>query len=268
MRGRTRATSPTPRPSRPRTASPSTRPSPPRTSTPRPSRCSTTPCPRPARAKTRARTGRAARATRRAREGGREGGRRAKRRGLSTRGRRAPPPRRPVDRSLKISLYLNRAENRLTRLQPLHRAAGWEARDEAEWERSQRDFLRDALRDCDFALCLSEDCAADDIDKHVDARPWVKRAKVAGPRRRRASSGGGGPRRSKGRKKKARPAQVKVALGDLASARDDLKVALKIDGKDPKIAKTAARVYAAIKAQEAKERAFYSKISDLSVISQ
>ena len=109
--------------------------------------------------------------------------------------------------------------------------------------------------------------AADDVDKHVDARPWVKRAKVAGPRRRRASSGGG-PAAPRAEKKKARPAQVKVALGDLASARDDLKVALKIDGKDPKIAKTAARVYAAIKAQEAKERAFYSKISDLSVISQ
>ncbi|KAH8050003.1 hypothetical protein JL720_15472 [Aureococcus anophagefferens] len=140
----------------------------------------------------------------------------------------------PVDRGLKISLYLNRAENRLTRLQPLHRARGWEARDENEWERSQRDFVRDALRDCDFALQLAEDFVVDD---EPDARPWVKRAKV------------------------------KVALGDLLGAKADLR-ALALGGKNPKIRRTAALVNASIKAQEAKERDFYGKITDLSVISQ
>ncbi|KAH8043944.1 hypothetical protein JL721_13002 [Aureococcus anophagefferens] len=127
----------------------------------------------------------------------------------------------PVDRGLKISLYLNRAENRLTRLQPLHRARGWEARDENEWERSQRDFVRDALRDCDFALQLAEDFVVDD---EPDARPWVKRAKV------------------------------KVALGDLLGAKADLRAALALGGKNPKIRRTAALVNASIKAQEAKER--------------
>ena len=141
----------------------------------------------------------------------------------------------PVDRGLKISLYLNRAENRLTRLQPLHRARGWEARDENEWERSQRDFVRDALRDCDFALQLAEDFVVDD---EPDARPWVKRAKV------------------------------KVALGDLLGAKADLRAALALGGKNPKIRRTAALVNASIKAQEAKERDFYGKITDLSVISQ
>ena len=141
----------------------------------------------------------------------------------------------PVDRGLKISLYLNRAENRLTRLQPLHRARGWEARDENEWERSQRDFVRDALRDCDFALQLAEDFVVDD---EPDARPWVKRAKV------------------------------KVALGDLLGAKADLRAALALGGKNPKIRRTAALVNASIKAQEAKERDFYGKITYLSVISQ
>ena len=57
-----------------------------------------------------------------------------------------------IERSLKVSLYLNRAENRITRLQPLHRKKGWEARDEPEWERAKRDFLRSALLDCEDAL--------------------------------------------------------------------------------------------------------------------
>ncbi|KAH8066205.1 hypothetical protein JL722_621 [Aureococcus anophagefferens] len=138
----------------------------------------------------------------------------------------------PVDRGLKISLYLNRAENRLTRLQPLHRARGWEARDENEWERSQRDFVRDALRDCDFALQLAEDFVVDD---EPDARPWVKRAKVRSP-----SATCSAPRRTS---------------------------ALALGGKNPKIRRTAALVNASIKAQEAKERDCAAR-SPTSVISQ
>ncbi|KAH8046347.1 hypothetical protein JL720_16425 [Aureococcus anophagefferens] len=107
----------------------------------------------------------------------------------------------PVDRGLKISLYLNRAENRLTRLQPLHRARGWEALTN-EWSGPS-----------DFAAASATATS-------------------------RSSSRARGP--------------PPLALG----------------GKNPKIRRTAALVNASIKAQEAKERDFYGKITDLSVISQ
>ncbi|KAH8054481.1 hypothetical protein JL722_8829 [Aureococcus anophagefferens] len=100
---------------------------------------------------------------------------------------------------------------------------------------SAEELYTEAVEMFHDGMPLAEDFVVDD---EPDARPWVKRAKV------------------------------KVALGDLLGAKADLRAALALGGKNPKIRRTAALVNASIKAQEAKERDFYGKITDLSVISQ
>jgi len=135
-----------------------------------------------------------------------------------------------IGRTLKISLLLNRAENRHTLLKTAHRVKGWAPRDDDEFDRQKRDFVRDALRDCEDARVLAHDCPPDDVHgPPVDARPYVKTAKV------------------------------KVALGDLDGATADLKTALSFDPA-PKTRAAAAAVVKAIRAQRAKEKAFYANV--------